>query len=91
MSAESEDSKPSLKYPIATSIEVSVHRAQDNPIFGEGTTKVRVEDEGGGSFIVLTQTSEESEGKLRFDLDELECVVKVAKELIANYPQKDVK
>lgn len=69
---------------VTTPISVAVHYKQINPIFGEGATLVSLEDEG-GAFISLVQ-----EGvSLRFDLEELEKIVEVARGLIKGYP-KDV-
>jgi len=85
MSTENKDI-PSVKYLVTTPIEVSIHRVGENPIFGHSVTKIRIQDEAGGPFIVLTQCFEDSEGKLSFDLDELEQVLIQARKLIAAYP-----
>jgi hypothetical protein len=67
-----------------TTLEVSVHLAGKNPVFGEGNTYVRLEDEGGGAFIVLRQTDDDSKpGEIRLDPLELEAVVRATKQLIA--------
>lgn len=81
MTEKIENSNPVLSTPIM----LSVHYKNINPIFGEGATLVSLEDEGGGAFIILSQ-----EGvSLRFDLEELEKIVEVARGLIKGYP-KDV-
>lgn len=46
--------------------ELSVYRAELHPIFGETALKIRIEDEGGGMFIVLEQEI----GKVMVDPDE---------------------
>ena len=51
---------------------LSVYRENDNPVFGETTTHVTLEDEGAGCFVSLKQAS----GTLRFDFDEFEEVVR---------------
>jgi hypothetical protein len=66
---------------MRTIIEVAVHYKQINPIFGEGVTHVRIDDEAAGGFIVLKQDDKE----LRFDLEELEEVIIAARELLAQY------
>lgn len=67
-----------------TTIEVSVHPAGNHPVFGEGNTYVRLEDEGGGAFIVLRQTNDDSKpGEIRLDPHELEAVMRAAKQLLA--------
>jgi hypothetical protein len=69
--------------PIAT----SVHLDGDNPIFGESATHICLEDEAGGcAFIVLKQCHDLIEkGEVRVDLEELELIAKVAKEMVEEY------
>jgi len=61
-----------------TVITESIHRETEHPIYGEGVTLVRMEDDDGGPFIVLEQ-----EGvQIRLDPDELEQIYESAKELL---------
>ena len=69
---------------LTTTLQVAVHYDHLNPIFGEGTTRVALEDEAAGPFITLTQEDK----TLRFDIEELEVCVKVAKGLLAKYPKE---
>lgn len=53
-------------------IVISVYRGDDSPVFGEGSTHVCLDDDGGGEFIVLRQTHWSiKEGEIRVDIDEL--------------------
>jgi len=62
----------------ATAIAYAIHRQSDNPIFGEGTMRVRLDDEAGSFFIVL-----EAEGKeIRVNLEDLELACKTARKMI---------
>lgn len=66
-----------------TILQVSIHREESNPIFGEGNTYVSVDDEAGGPFIVIEQHDDSSEsGKLRFDYAEFVAVAEAAKMLM---------
>jgi hypothetical protein len=70
-----------------TPIAMSVHRKGMNPIFGEGVTHVIVEDEASGPFLILRQLgAKTSPGEIRIDLDELETVTRVARELVEAFP-----
>jgi hypothetical protein len=61
-----------------TVITESIHRETEHPIYSEGVTLVRLEDEAGGAFIILEQ-----EGvQIRLDPDELEQIYESAKELL---------
>ena len=62
-----------------TTLTVAVHRETESPVFGEGTTKVSLDDESGGFFIVLEQEL----GRIRLDFEELKEVVKAARKLAA--------
>lgn len=68
---------------VSTILQVSVHRENNNPIFGEGNTYVRVEDDAAGPYIVMEQHDDDSaSGVVRFDYDELEVVMDAAKMLM---------
>ena len=68
---------------ISTIMNVSVHQKTVNPIFGEFNIVVRVEDEGGGPFLVLEQSTDDGANqKIRVDYDELLSVVQAAKMLM---------
>lgn len=67
-----------------TVLKVSVTYRDSNPVFGEGTTHIELDDEGAGAFILLSQTSS-TDGKLKLDMEELELIVDTAKKMIADY------
>ncbi len=67
-----------------TITEIAVHPEDESPVFGRLTTKIRLDDEGGGAFVKLVQ--EDDAGKLnevRFDFNELEVIVDAIKLLEA--------
>ena len=63
---------------IKTILSVAIHHPVLHPIFGEGVTKVSIEDEAGGFFLRIKQ----EEMEIRMDMEELEEVVKAARVLI---------
>lgn len=69
-----------------TILQVAIHREDQNPVFGEGNTYVKVDDEAGGPFIVIEQDMTDyhskSENTLRFDYEELEEIMQAAKLLM---------
>jgi len=63
----------------STYLSAAVHLAGDNQIINEQSTTVRICDEAGGAFVSLT----DSEGTtIRLDPEELEMVVKVARNML---------
>jgi hypothetical protein len=62
--------------------KIHIYSDADHPIFGENITEVSIEDEAAGPFIVLEQAGDEDRGKLKFDLEELELVLNVARYLV---------
>lgn len=80
----SDDSNASTGYAMTIS-EIVVHRVNSNYCYGDGSITVRLEDEGGGAFITLTQAESVSSG-VRVDLEELDLVVKAARQLMAQNP-----
>lgn len=78
-----------MKPPTKTILCVSVHREDDNPEFGESVTKIAVQDEAAGGFLHLSQCRDDDKGGLIFDLDELEYVATIGRELIEQYEAND--
>ena len=66
-----------------TILQVSVHREEPNPVFGEGNTYVSIDDEAGGPFLVIEQHDDDIEpGKVRMDYEEFVAVAEAAKMLM---------
>ena len=69
---------------MVTPMCVSVHLKEESPVFGEAAIHVSVDDEAGGPFVVIKQFDPSLEaGELKLDLEQLQKVCAVAKELIA--------
>ena len=73
-----------MKY-ANTTLKVAVHLPNDNPVFGINTTHVEVCDEAGGGYLILTQFPDEGTAAIKVDIEELEEITKVARQLIDNY------
>ena len=67
----------------STVVAIAVHRANDNPIYGDGVTTVQLEDEGSGPFLSLSQDFNDGKQTIRLDFDELLIVMKAATKLFA--------
>lgn len=52
------------KYWEATTVQVSVHRREDNPVFGDSGTRIEIMDECAGPFIKLSQCSDRTRDDL---------------------------
>ena len=77
------ENKQNIPEYKATPLVYAVHRSEQNPVFGETITRVRLDDEAGGGFIVLEQT--DSDAVIRLDIEELEVILNTAKDLLKNY------
>lgn len=60
---------------LSTITAMSIHMETENPLFGEGVFEVRIEDEGGGPFLIL----EQDENHVRITFEEFDTLVKVVK------------
>lgn len=67
---------------MRTVTEVSIHATVQNPIFGEFVTKVRLDDEAAGAFIVVSQSRDDGLSELRLDYEELVEITEAAKRMM---------
>jgi len=61
---------------------IAIHRTGDSPIFGESTTIVRLDDEGGGPFIVIEQLTGTQPSVVKLDPEEVTLVMRTASRLL---------
>ena len=66
-------------------LKYSMFYEKDNPVFGESATHISIDDEVGGSYIVLEQFPDDGQQKLRLDIDELKQILSVANKLMSEY------
>lgn len=63
-----------------TALEVAIHPEGVNPIFGESSTRVKMGDDGAGSYIIIRQHTEEfGDNEIRLDFDEVESLFEAIK------------
>ena len=74
-----------------TVTEIAVHREDESPIFGDIVTHVKLDDEGGGTFIKITQHNDTKMDEIRLDFNEIEHILKAIEMLKAQeYVRTDV-
>ena len=66
-------------------LKYSMFYEKDNPVFGESATHISIDDDAGGSYIVLEQFPDDGPQKLKFDLPELEELLRIANKLMSEY------
>ena len=77
-----------MKY--AQTIKSIMVYPEGEPWFHELATEVALEDEGGGYYVVLTQSPDDPQpGQVRLDLDELDAVYAAAKQLLNQHNNND--
>lgn len=67
------------------SLKYSMFYEKDNSVFGESATHISIDDEAGGSYIVLEQFPDDGPQKLKFDLPEFEEFLRIANKLMSEY------
>ena len=60
-----------------TITEIAIHPENRNPIFDEATTKIRLDDAGGGMFVKIIQ----DDGEIELDFSEVEFLVSAVNKL----------
>jgi len=65
-----------------TPITIAIHHPNQSPIFGNNTILVTMHDEGAGSFFEVNIVNPSTpEYHRHFELEELETILKVAKQM----------
>ena len=71
---------------LVTPIAVAIHPEGENASFGEATTHIVIEDEGGGGFVTLKQFDDDAKpGEIRLEMDEMRMIAKQTRKLLAAY------
>jgi hypothetical protein len=78
-----------MKYK-ATILSISVHPDNENPVFGERSTHITVDDEAGGPFLKLIQCNDQiTSGEIRVDFGEMEVIYATSKILSSQFDTKE--
>jgi hypothetical protein len=64
-----------------TVTEIAIHKETESPVFGELTTRVRIDDEGGGMFFIISQSTDSGLNEIRMDFKELDYLVAAIRKL----------
>jgi len=59
-----------------TVTEVTIHKENESPVFGELATHVKLDDEGGGEFIKIIQHNDTGCNEIRLDFEDIEYIMK---------------
>jgi hypothetical protein len=70
-------------------IKTIIVHPEKQPLFNELATEVSIDDEGGGYYVILTQSPDAPEpGQVRLDPDEIDAVYAAAKQLLTQHKSK---
>ena len=73
-----------------TILTISVHPEGDNPVFSETATRVSIDDLGGGPFLAIEQSRDDTDnGKIVVDFEEFDAIVEAAQQLKDGIDEKD--
>ncbi len=71
----------------STVLSISIHRADKNPVFGEGVTHVSLQDDAAGPFIEIRQSDVDAQaGLIRIEMEGLEAITEAARKLMKGWP-----
>jgi len=73
---------------MTTPITYSVHGKEESPIFGEEALHLKACDEAGGLFFEISQCSEQNDGKIIIDLEQLKKITRLAEDIEETWPDK---
>jgi hypothetical protein len=77
-----------MKYKT-TILAISVHHESENPVYGENATHIRVEDDAGGPYLILSQSRDVLEpGEIGVDFAELDAIHQAAQVLRKQFPEE---
>ena len=65
--------------------EKSIYHDGENPIHGEGNTRLILTDEAGGGFFELRQSNDYGDQCIRLELDEISAIYNHASNMIQEY------
>jgi len=78
-----------IKYNM-TPLTISVHPEGHNPVFSETATRVSIDDLGGGPFLAIEQSRDDTDnGKVIIDFDEFDAIIDAVKLLKSGMDEQD--
>ena len=78
-----------IKYNM-TPLTISVHPEGHNPVFAETATRVSIDDLGGGPFLAIEQSRDDTDnGKIIIDFEEFDAIIDAVKLLKSGMDEQD--
>jgi hypothetical protein len=76
---------------LTTAMKVAIHRATDNPDYGEGVTHLALDTDGAGWFLHITQPVpfDHTRDGISVNPEELEAIADAARFLLAQQGAKE--
>ena len=68
-----------------TMTQVTIHKADESAVFGESATRIKLEDEGAGGYLVI----EQDDVSISLDPEELDLIIAEAKKLMAQFKDEN--
>ena len=68
-----------------TITQFTIHRKDESAVFGESATRVKLEDEGAGGYLILEQDG----GSIRLDPEELDLIIAEARKLMGQFKDEN--
>ena len=68
-----------------TTTQITIHRKDENAVFGESAIRIKIEDEGAGGYLVI----EQDESSIRVDPEELELIILEARKIMAQFEDEN--
>lgn len=73
-----------------TILTISVHPEGHNPVFSETATRVSIDDLGGGPFLAIEQSRDDTDnGKIIIDFEEFDAIIDAVKLLKSGMDEQD--
>ena len=66
-------------------IEKAIYPEGQNPIYGKDVTKIKLDDESEGPFLVLSQSLDTGYVEMKLEIEELEVLANVGRGLHDNF------
>lgn len=66
-------------------MEKSIYPEGKNPVYGEEVTRIRVDDEAGGGFLVIQQSTDHGVSEVRVTIEELCLLYQHGREMMQGY------
>ncbi len=78
-----------MNAPLRTiTTAMQIYRENDDPIYGETCTTIRIEDDAAGWYFVLEANKPHEDGGIALELDELRALLACAEQMAKQEPKE---